>query len=230
MLKQALTDSWYFFKNHALAFSQIILPVVIPLNIITELYQHVFTSQDFLIKELIPVTLGIIAYPIYMVGVIFYIASSVSGKNLDTKTLWKLGIKFWSPYIGLWILVAVAVMFGFILLVIPGVILAARYSFSEFDLLLNQSKPLDAMRNSWLVSKDYMWIILGGIGVITIVLYAPFFLVASLFDKSTFLYWALDIFADTAYSVLGVLYTIFLFRVYVLAISKHDQPPKQNAP
>jgi len=230
MLKKSLTDSWSFFKIHAVAISIIILPIVAPIDILTALYQYFFTSEEFLFSEqVIPMAISFIAYPIYTVGVIFYIASVISGENIDTKTLWKLGAKFWLPYIILSILVGVVVIFGFILLVIPGVIFTIRYAFSEFDLLLNQSKPLDAMRNSWDITKEYMWVILGGYVVITIALYVPYYLVASLFDESSISYWVLDTVSNIAYSVLGVLYTIFAFRVYEHAKMQHNQSLNQDA-
>lgn len=230
MLKKSLTDSWSFFKIHAVAISIIILPIVAPIDILTALYQYFFTSEEFLFSEqVIPMAISFIAYPIYTVGVIFYIASVISGENIDTKTLWKLGAKFWLPYIILSILVGVVVIFGFILLVIPGVIFTIRYAFSEFDLLLNQSKPLDAMRNSWDITKEYMWVILGGYVVITIALYVPYYLVASLFDESSISYWVLDTVLNIAYSVLGVLYTIFAFRVYEHAKMQHNQSLNQDA-
>ncbi len=230
MLKKSLTDSWSFFKIHAVAISIIILPIVAPIDILTALYQYFFTSEEFLFSEqVIPMAISFIAYPIYTVGVIFYIASVISGENIGTKTLWKLGAKFWLPYIILSILVGVVVIFGFILLVIPGVIFTIRYAFSEFDLLLNQSKPLDAMRNSWDITKEYMWVILGGYVVITIALYVPYYLVASLFVESSISYWVLDTVLNIAYSVLGVLYTIFAFRVYEHAKMQHNQSLNQDA-
>jgi len=229
MLKKSLTDSWSFFKIHAVAISIIILPIVAPIDILTALYQYFFTSEEFLFSEqVIPMAISFIAYPIYTVGVIFYIASVISGENIGTKNLWKLGAKFWLPYIILSILVGVVVIFGFILLVIPGVIFTIRYAFSEFDLLLNQSKPLDAMRNSWDTTKEYMWVILGGYVVITIALYVPYYLVASLFVESSISYWVLDTVLNIAYSVLGVLYTIFAFRVYEHAKLQHNQSLNQD--
>jgi len=231
MLKKSLADSWSFFKNHAVAISIIILPIVAPIEIFTTLYQYYFASEEFFLSEqIILIAISFIAYPIYTIGVIFYIASIISGERFDTKTLWNLGIKFWFPYIVLTILVGVVVTCGFILLVVPGIIFAIRYTFSEFDLLLNQSKPLDAMRNSWDSTKEYMWVILGGYAIITVVLYVPYYLVASLFEESSISYWVFATVSTMAYSVLGVLYIIFAFRVYEFAKLQHNQSFNQDAP
>jgi len=231
MLKKLLADSWAFFKNHVVAISIIILPIVVPIDVLTALYQYFLASKDYVPSEQIfPVAIGYIAYPIYTVGVIFYIASIISGETLGAKTLWKLGAKYWLPYLGLSVLVDLAVMFGFVLLIIPGIIFIIRYAFSEFDLLLNQSKPLEAMRNSWDTTKEYMWVIFGGYAVITLVLYVPYYLVASLFDESSISYLVLNTASNIAYSVLDVLYTIFAFRVYEFAKLQHDQLLNQDAP
>jgi hypothetical protein len=231
MLKKSLTDSWSFFKNHAVALSIIILPIVTPVDIFIALYQYFFTSEEFfLYEQIVPMAIGFIAYPIYSVSVVFYIASIISGGSFDTKTLWKLGVKFWLPYTILSILIVVAMVCGFILLIIPGIIFLGRYAFSEFDLLLNQSKPLEAMKNSWKATKEYIWVILGGYAVITMALYVPYYLIASLFDESNIFYWVLDTVLNIVYSVFGVLYTIFAFRVYDSANSLNNQPPIQNTP
>ena len=184
-------------------------------------------------EQLIPMFIGFVAYPIYAGGVVFYIASVISGETIDTKTSWKLGARFWVPYTVMSVLIGVAIMFGLILLIIPGVIFAVRYAFSEFDLLLNQSKPLDAMKSSWDITKDYMWVILGGYAMITPVLYGfyvPYYLIASPFDEASAAYWLLDTVANIIYSVLAALYTIFAFRVYQFAKSQHDQALNPDAP
>ena len=173
-------------------------------------------------------TISFIAYPIYSVGVVFYIASIISGGSYETKTLWKLGVKYWLPYTILITLIVVAIVCGFILFIIPGIIFLGRYAFSEFDLLFNQSKPLTAMKNSWKATKEYIWIILGGFAVITIALYMPYYFIASLLDESNIFYWVLETVLNIVYSILGVLYTIFAFRVYVFADSQYNQPLIQN--
>jgi hypothetical protein len=224
MLKQSLTDSWSFFKIHFVTLSIIILPIVIPLEILRVVYQYFFASKELVLAEtLITMAIGFIAYSIYMVGVIFYMVSIKSGESFDTKSLWRLGVKYWLPYIIVSILIAVAVVFGLLLFVIPGIIFAARYAFSSFDLLLNQSKPLDAMKNSWDGTKGYVWIIIGGYVVITIALYVPYYLVTSLFDEPSISYWVLDEILNIVYSVLSVLYTIFAFRVYKYSKLQHNK-------
>ena len=230
MLIQLLTDSWLFFKNHIVAISLIILPIVVPIDIFTALYEYFFIGEEYVFSDyVIPMTIGFIAYPIYAVAVIFYISSIISGEYLGTKSLWRLGLKFWMPYMILSLLITLALMAGFILLVIPGIILAIRYSFAEFDLLFNRSNPIDAMTNSWNATREYMWVLFGGLLVISIALYLPYYLILSLFDESSVFYLVLEVVSNIAYSVLAVLYTIFAFRVYEFAKSQADPSLDQDA-
>ena len=84
MLKKSLMDSWSFFKIHLLAISIIILPIVVPIDVLSALYQYFIASEEFLFSEqLIPMTVGFAAYPIYAVGVVFYIASVISVTDSD---------------------------------------------------------------------------------------------------------------------------------------------------
>lgn len=224
MLKQSLQDSWFFLKNHAIALSIIIFPIVIPLEIISVTYQEVIASEELAWSDqIIPIFIGLLAYPVYSVAVIFYIVSAIAGERVETKSLWQLGVKFWLPYFVLTCIAGIAIMIGLVLLLVPGIILAVRYSFSEFDLLLNKSTPLDAMKSSWSLTREYMWVILGGLTIITIALYVPHYLVLSLFDDTSITFKILTSASNIIYAVLEVMYTIFAFRIYELARVKHSE-------
>lgn len=229
MLIQLLTDSWSFFKTHIVAISIIILPIVVPIDIFTALYEYFFTGEEYVFSDyVIPMTIGFIAYPIYSVAVIFYMSSIISGEYLDTKSLWTLGLKFWMPYMILTLLITLALMAGFILLVIPGIILAVRYSFAEFDLLFNRSNPIDSLTNSWNATREYRWVLFGGLLVITIALLLPYYFIHYLFDEPSIFYFVVDEVLNIAYSVLYALYTIFAFRVYEFAKSQADPSLDQD--
>ena len=200
-----------------MAISLIILPFVVPVELFIALYQHVLTNGE---EQIIPMVINFIVYPVYTVAVVFYIASFVSGEVVGTKALWRLGAKWWFPYITLSVLVGLATMGGLVLLVIPGIIVIVRCSFAEFELLLNQREPMAAIKKSVESTKEYFWIILTGFAVITVVLYAPYYLVSSLLDEASTAYFIIEMLASFVYSVLDVLFIIFAFRVYEHAKSQ----------
>ena len=224
MLNTFLSDSWSFFKIHAVALSMIILPIVVPVEILTAVYAHLFTSEELVLSEhVIPMGIGFAVHPIYAIAVVFYIASVISDKRLDGKNLWALGAKFWYPFIVLELLVGAVVFFGLILLIVPGVIFAIRYAFAEFELLLKQREPIDAMRTSWHATLPYVPVILAGYCVITAVLFVPYYFAISIFREPGIALLVFETAANTAYAVLGSLYTIFAFRVYEFANSTESE-------
>ena len=226
MLKQALTDSWSFFQNHISAIALIVLPIAAPVEIVTALYLDFNTSEDFVLSEqLIPLTIWLAAFPIYTAGVVFYIASVISGNVITTKTAWHLGIRFWLPFTIMNSLCGLIIMGGMLFFIIPGIIFAVRYAFAQFDLLLNQSSPISAMKVSWAATRDYFWPVLGGYLVISVMLYTPYILLIASVEETGSFYWILETTLNIAYAVLTTFYTIFAFRIYEFSRTNHASSP-----
>ena len=230
MFKKSLQDTWYFFKIHFLPLAAIILPIVVPAEIIRSIYSYYFTGKEFIFMEQIPnIIIGFLTFPVYSVGVIFYISAMIDGRMIDRKTAWMLGIKYWGPYLILWLLIGISVAGGMMLLIIPGIFFGVRYSFSEFDLLLNNTNPLEAMKNSWYLTRKYMFVLLGGFAAIGIVIFLPYYVVLSFFKESNIV---LQVFVDTllsiAHAIMEVLFTIFAFRVYDETRAKNDSVMDQD--
>ena len=214
MLKESLQDTWNFFRLHFIALSLIILPIVIPVDILIAFYQHLVQGSENNSVYILPVALKLAVEPFYSVGVIFYIAYIIKGERIDTKTAWLLGMQYWVPYFILTVLVSVVAMAGLMMLIIPGLVFLVRFSFAEFDLLLKNTKPVDAMKTSWILTRNYMTELFAGFALITLVLFGPYFLMLSFFDGPSMGFWIFDLATTIIYSVLQVLYTIFAFRIY----------------
>ncbi len=221
MVKELLADTWSLFKENVVPISLIVLPIAIPTMLIDAIIQSLLAANSSHIPDsLIPILTSILVDPIYSVAVIFYLASIVAGEKIDTITLWRLGIKFWLPYVILSILFGLSVTVGFILLIVPGMILWARWSFASFDLLLNQSQPREALRNSWSATKPYVWVLLKGYSILIVILYGPNILLTKLMQgslgKTSISFQVFDSAFDMVYVVLDVMFTIFAFRIYSL--------------
>ena len=123
MLKDALQDTWKFFRIHYIALSAIILPIVIPADILVFSYQHLIQGKESSIYLIIPIMFKLVINPLYSVGVIFYIANIVKGEIVDKKTAWLLGIKYWIPYFVLSVLVSTITLAGLMMLIIRALCL-----------------------------------------------------------------------------------------------------------
>ncbi|WP_111494044.1 hypothetical protein [Marinobacter bohaiensis] len=218
MLKTALHDTWVFFKRHYVALALIILPIVIPIDLFHALYNSMLASDTFVLSEqALPLIVAFAAYPVYAVAVVFYIHGVIHGEPKDTRTLWQLGLKYWVPFAVLSAILGAAVVAGLILMVIPAIIVAIKYAFAEFDLLLDGDKPLDALKNSWGQTAGYFWILLGGFALISLAIYTPYYIIGSLVIGHEPLYTLVSTVLSMAFSVLSSLYTIFAFRIYDFA-------------
>lgn len=227
MLATALRDTMTFYRQHWFALAVIILPFVVPTEVLSMLYRESTASETGNVFTVaLPILVSMLIYSVYSIAVVFYIASRIKGDHPGTVTLWRLGLRFWLPYTLLSFCVTGVVMLGFFMLIVPGLVFATRYAFAEFDLLLNQHQPLTAMKQSWDLSRDYFWLIFGGFAVITLVLYGPFYLVMSGLPESGLAYTTLDTASTVVYPVLNALYTVYAFRIYDMA--RAQQPPTQR--
>jgi len=222
-LQTLLTDSFKFFRNRFLSILLIIVPVVLPIELIRVRYTESFLGPEADFSSQVPMLLlGLAAYPIHTAGVIFFIASVISGHRLGVKDCWLLGLRFWGPFLVLSLLLGAATTLGFMMFLIPGLIALGRFAFSDFDLLLNKHNPVDAMRYSWEATRVYFWLILSGYLVIFAAVIAPYFFFMYVLEDLIKDLGIFKVVLDTLYPVLGTLLTIFRFRVYDLAKERRD--------
>jgi len=215
-----------FFKNNFLGLCLIILPFAIPIEIFTTFFDYNISPDESHPASLIPSVIDLLFYPIYAAATVFYIASVAYGERISRNAAWGFGIRMWRSYLIMYVILTTLVVFGFVL-IIPGFILAARLSFSEFELLLNKKSPLESIRSSWDFSRNYFWLLLRGGVVITLIVYTPYLTLASLLDKSSIVFWMLDLTSNIAYAALATMYTIFAFRVYDFATKEHNKAKQE---
>lgn len=217
VLQGLLLDTFRFFRNHLFSILVIIVPVVFPIELFRAQYAETLAGQETNLASELPVLmLGLFAYPIYAGGIIFFIASVITGNRLNARACWMLGLKYWAPFLLLSILLGIFTGLGFILFIVPGVIALVRFAFAEFDLLLKGLSPPDAMRRSWYETRQYFWLLLGGYAVIFAAFYVPYFGLIFVLDDLQVDLGIFEVLLDTLYAVLSVLFTIFRYRVYDL--------------
>ncbi|MCL7942893.1 YciC family protein [Marinobacter sp. ATCH36] len=214
MTKTFLLDTWSFFRANFIAISLIMVPFTIPLEIFSFIYYQNMVGDEAGLASFLPVIVYALFYPIFGAAIVFYIASVINDRDITASQAWALGLKHWPSYFVLTVILILTIGFGFALFILPGLFLAARFAFSEFDLLLEKQDPLQSLRSSWESSREHFWILLNGGLIITFVIYAPYFLLASVLNEAGLYADILDPIVGIIESVLMVLYTIYAFRVY----------------
>src|SRR3990167_7041862 len=86
-------------------------------------------------------------------------------KTPNLRHLWGVAKKFWLRQLGLYIMIALMILGGLILLIVPGIIMIRRYFLAPYIMLNEDLSINETMRRSAALSKPYAGSIWGIIGV-----------------------------------------------------------------
>lgn len=124
------------------------------------------------------VILALIFTLVYIFATIMLYAlelKAAQGKKPGLSELWQVAQKFWLRIIGLGIVVALLIVGGLLLLIVPGLIVIRRYFLAPFAMLDEDLSITEAMRRSAELSKPYsgaVWSVIGVsvlIGLVSII-------------------------------------------------------------
>jgi len=211
---ELLKDSLFFFRTRFMAIAAVLFPVIVPLELLNSAVEVSRMGSEQASFPWWLYALDLMVYPIYQGAVIFWMAASLSGDELSPSQSYKKSVVIWPQLMLVYVLSSMAVMAGFLLLLIPGFIALARVSFAEFFCALQERNAFDSMVDSWKATAAYQAVLLKGLlGIILTAAMASWALHRLLFS--------LDFFTWVTASVLGIgeslLFTlalIYAFRVY----------------
>ncbi len=86
---------------------------------------------------------------------------SAYGKNTNFAESFAVGIKLFWANVWIAILVCLALFGGFIMLIIPGIILMVQLAFTNYTLVLEDKHGMAALAQSRTYAKGYWWAIFG---------------------------------------------------------------------
>jgi uncharacterized membrane protein len=113
-------------------------------------------QEPSLIGTVINLALGTL---LSMGATAFYLAAHDNPDTADLALLWHPR-PFWK-YLGASILLALAVAIGFVLLIVPGIILGLMFMFTTFVVIEHELGPIDAMSESHRLTRGHKWQLLG---------------------------------------------------------------------
>jgi hypothetical protein len=150
MILDGFKFSISFLKDN---FSKLLLIVSLPfilellINSISALYLTNANSINGFISGLL--TLLIQTWAQCML--IFYIHNQAANKSISDISIYTL---YKLPLIILWgLLVGLSVALGLLLLIIPGIYIALRYSFYTFEILLSQKKSSESIKDTFAMTN-----------------------------------------------------------------------------
>ena len=150
MILEGFKFSISFLKDN---FSKLLLIVSLPFIlelIITSISVNYMTDESS--AEFISVLVTLIIQTWAQCTIIFYIHSQQNSRSISDLyiyTLYKL------PFIILWgMFVVLVVALGLLLIIIPGIYIALRYSFYMFEILLSQEKGSESMKDTFAMTNS----------------------------------------------------------------------------
>ena len=89
----------------------------------------------------------------------FYLVAHDNPEAADLSLLWHPQ-PFWK-YLGMYLLVALVIAAGLILLIVPGIIFALMFMFAPLIVIERELGPIDAMKESNRITRGHKWPLLG---------------------------------------------------------------------
>ncbi len=174
MLFPILKDTYTFYWQNLRFFAAIMLPLVIPMELLNTLLQSIWPADPMQPVTLLPgIMVTLIFYPIYQTALVLGVKHRLSGELPPIKQLIQQGGLFWFAIVVVNVLFYLAMFVGLMLLVIPAIYIGVRWSLAEQNVVLNQEGPIDALKSSWEDTSDVFWLIFGGSLAIVITMLIP---------------------------------------------------------
>ena len=227
---EVLKESLFFFKTNLRSICAVVLPFIIPLEIFYGICDALNQGDNDSILWLAS-GVGAVFTPIYQGALILYLASILKDENLSVKTCYQQALVFWLPLMVIYILSSLAMAAGFLLLIIPGLIVMGRLAFAEFYCMLHNKTGYESLLASWENSKKELWQLVGGLLLIPLAIIIPLVLLEHFLDVLGLTGPVFTFVSGVISSVLYTLSTIFVFRIYTLdperyagsAVTRGDQ-------
>lgn len=144
---------------------------------------------------------------------IFYIHNQATNRSISEVSIYTL---YKLPLIILWgLFVALLVALGLLLLIIPGIYIALRYSFYTFEILLSQKKSSDSFKDTFAMTN--------GKAIQIFLYFLPPLFIAILLTVVIFSYVEIMIISLLYNYVLIIFFTIYTYYLYGLIKSNFNE-------
>ena len=191
----------------------IVLTIWLPGNLLTNYVNHIYDGNNYLVFK-ITLWFETIFGPIYIGALIHALYQIKSGRSATYRESITTGFNKWGRLFGARFVAGILISLGFIALVVPGIILALRYSFLDETVILENKDISGSRSRSTELTEGKRWEILGSV----LLFFVSYFLFG-LIIQLPYIYFesldnivmdiVIDCILDVTYTVLQIV--IFLF-------------------
>lgn len=216
MISPILAKAWRIFREQFGVIAAVVVVVWLPCELLSSYFDaFVFGPDDlrksFKFAQLLSNFIGIIATS----GVTFIALTAQSGQCATFGSAIGAGFGAWGRMWWTRFLTSIALIFAFLLLIIPGVYLLTRLCFVESIVIAECISGSQAMRRSFEVTKDRFWPTFR-FGLVLLMLFivpSAVVILPTVFIPA-FDHWLIDAASQLACDVIGAFSTVALLCGY----------------
>jgi hypothetical protein len=229
---EILSTAFEIYKANAQNLLMIVAIVVVPLTFISAFIGGVLfapetetvlgttvevstrTASAALIVALVGVVIGVIINAVLQAAIMRGAAQGSIGDPVDIDASYKWGFARFGSVLLISILVGLAVLGGFILLIIPGIIFLVMFSVAIPALVVENLRGTDAMSRSWNLVKGHFWHALGLIivaGIITAVVGGIIGAIGGAISDNWFVAWIFQAIAQIITAPFAAIVSVLLY-------------------
>lgn len=215
-----IADAWHFFKTRIITIFILIAPIVVLGNI--AFVGIVNYAEDVKYIEFFALIPSLLVFPIYQCVFILYLFSSITDKVTPKDQYYKIAFRLWFTLACLYVSLAVAVIIGFLLLIVPALIIMVRMSFVEFYCIMHNKNPIEAIKLSWQSTEKYQWTLFLGGALLWLITSIAFFSLKKILTVMDLWNSISIVIYHSAESFFAVIFTVFSFRIFTLLSDDSD--------
>ena len=205
------------FTNNILL-SSIILTVWLPGNLLVGyLTYNVFGQGEILRQLRITMMFENIFGPIYIGAMVYALSRIKQGQPPTYSEAILVGLRNWGRLFIAHLIAGVLILLGFIVLVVPGIMLLVRYALLDPAVILEGAAPGEARRRSTELTSGIRWQIFGagllflvGFTVLSILIYLPVEFFPELDTMATNV--VLDCVLDVAFAAIQIVMFLYYWE------------------
>jgi hypothetical protein len=159
-VRDLIRESWAFYKNNFALFAKIIAWLLIP-SVLLSLLPYFISNPIILLT--VNFLLSLVSWVLSVlitIALILTMDALLKKEPINLKNIYNLSYSKTFSGIIISILVSLAVGFGTVLLIIPGIIFSVWFSFSLYVFVLENKKGTEALSASRQLVKGRFWPIL----------------------------------------------------------------------
>lgn len=204
-MNKLLTECFYFSKSNVGSIFKLFGPYVIVTSLLSPFVELFYGWGNLFFLVVIS-----FIHTYLMVRFIKFMAFATSGYPKEQT----VSLNEWWRLLVVYFFYGVAVLVGFIALIVPGLYFAAKYGFADFEAILNDKPAFSALGESWKDTKGIagrLMMVTALIGGSQIFLGFAFGLVG---DSTTLLYIVSEILYGLISTSLMIFMSVVYFRLY----------------